>query len=474
MSLMKYTVFINSLLVQLKNSDICCKLYRTPSTPLGYADDVATCCLSKHKLDRAMTIVHDHGCTWRYELNAKKSGVLVYGETRREHDRNSIDRIFKLGPNKVKERSNYDHVGIRNTIFDDDVSGIEERISKGRRTFNSLSGIGIRRGGITMATCNVIFWTIVVPTTIYGCELWVLDDAALSLIEEFQNYIGKRMQRLHPKIPGVCSYYGLGWMRLERIIQIRKLMFVRTILVMSDDELPRKIFCERARVYFADEIMGSENAYDSAVFDLLNVSSLFGMLDLVRNMIDRNHIYPKPIWKSMVWRRGWEMEDVFWRIEKHLHRSLDILSGVSTVTRYLPWWSIADKYPERIRDCEILTKLICHASLLRGDDFKYKNQTGVNRMCDLCDNFETEDVRHFILRCPYFHHERTSMLTEIERINDGSGTIFFDDGVDMLYRLLGRSHPDLDDLQNEKIRLIILRYIADMYRKNVKEKRGVG
>ena len=104
MSLMKYTVFINSLLVQLKNSDICSKLYRTPSTPLGYADDVTTCCLSKHKLDRAMTIVHDHGCTWRYELNAKKSGVLVYGETRREHDRNSIDRIFKLGPNKVKER----------------------------------------------------------------------------------------------------------------------------------------------------------------------------------------------------------------------------------------------------------------------------------------------------------------------------------------------------------------------------------
>ena len=30
MSLMKYTVFINSLLVNLKNSGICCKLYRTP------------------------------------------------------------------------------------------------------------------------------------------------------------------------------------------------------------------------------------------------------------------------------------------------------------------------------------------------------------------------------------------------------------------------------------------------------------
>ena len=54
MSLMKYTVFINSLLVSLKNANICAKIYRVPSTPLGYADDVATCCLSKMKLDRAM------------------------------------------------------------------------------------------------------------------------------------------------------------------------------------------------------------------------------------------------------------------------------------------------------------------------------------------------------------------------------------------------------------------------------------
>ena len=182
MSLMKYTIFVNSLLVKLKDSDLCCKIYNTPSTPLGYADDIATCCSSKHRTDMAMGIVHDKGCTWRYDLNAKKSGVLVFGETLREHERNSDERIFKLGPDRVKERRNYDHVGIRKTIFDDDNSGIEERISKGRRTFNALTGIGIRKGGLTMATCNVVFWTIVVPIALDGSELWVMDDVKLKLI----------------------------------------------------------------------------------------------------------------------------------------------------------------------------------------------------------------------------------------------------------------------------------------------------
>ena len=222
LSLVKYAIFINSLLVDLKRSGLCCKLYRTPSAPLGYADDIAACCLSKQKLDRAIDLVHAHGCTLRYELNAKKSGVLVYGESPKEHERYSLDRIFKLGPNKVNERKNYDHVGIRNSIFDYDYADVIERISKGRRAFNFIAGIGIRKGGITMATCNVIFWTIVVPTTIYGSEMWIMDDPILELIEEFQNYIGKRIQRFHPRIPSICSYYGLGWMRLERVIQIRK------------------------------------------------------------------------------------------------------------------------------------------------------------------------------------------------------------------------------------------------------------
>ena len=62
MSLMKYTIFIYSLLINLKNEGICCKIYTTPSTPLGYADVIPTACLTKSKLDRAMDIVYNHGC----------------------------------------------------------------------------------------------------------------------------------------------------------------------------------------------------------------------------------------------------------------------------------------------------------------------------------------------------------------------------------------------------------------------------
>ena len=190
MSLMKYAIFINSLLVNLKNANICCKIYTTPVKHSPYADDIAMVCLWKKKLDKAMEIVHNHGCAWCYDLNAKKSA--------------------------------YNHESIWNSIFDSDHSGIEECISKGRRVFNTVAGIGIRKGGVSMATCNVVFSTVVVPSAWYGCEMWVLDDVSLKLIEDFQNYIGKRVQHVHPRIPNTCSFSiacdGCGWRRLFRYV----------------------------------------------------------------------------------------------------------------------------------------------------------------------------------------------------------------------------------------------------------------
>ena len=110
MSLIKYTVFINSLLVDLKNSKTCCMIYKTPSTPVGYADDLSAACSSKLKMDRVMEIMYAHWRTWRYDFNARKSGVLVFGETSKEHTENTKNRTFRLGQEKVRERTNYEHV----------------------------------------------------------------------------------------------------------------------------------------------------------------------------------------------------------------------------------------------------------------------------------------------------------------------------------------------------------------------------
>ena len=66
------------------------------------------------------------------------------------------------------------------------------------------------------------------------------------------------------------------------------------------------------------------------------------------------------------------------------------------------------------------------------------------------------------------------MLSEIDQIEDGSGTIFFENNVDMLYKILGRPNKNLNEEQMERIWSIILKYVPIMYKTNVKMKSGIG
>ena len=145
LSLIKYSVFINGLITQLERSNLCCTINGLKSSPAGYADDLATATTSKGRTDQVNNIVWNYGNTWRFYFNAKKSAVLVYGESVKVNAKNSRDRVFKLGPDRIPERQEYDHVGVKASINPDNESRVLERISRGRKTLNAASGLGIRK-----------------------------------------------------------------------------------------------------------------------------------------------------------------------------------------------------------------------------------------------------------------------------------------------------------------------------------------
>ena len=104
LSLIKYVSFINSLLIHLNESNFGCEIHGLKVSPTGYADDVASASPSKRKVDAVLDAVFKHSRKWRYEFNAKKSAILVYGESKK--DRNCIKdlRVYRLGNDIIKER----------------------------------------------------------------------------------------------------------------------------------------------------------------------------------------------------------------------------------------------------------------------------------------------------------------------------------------------------------------------------------
>ena len=285
LSLIKYVIFINSLLNELETSKLCCTIYNIKTSPIGYADDLAAACLNKRRIDKVLEIVNMHSVKWRYYFNADKSAILVYGETQRENARNKVNRSYKLGSHYVKEKSEYDHVGFKTCIFKGHNTRTVDKISKGRITLNAAAGLGIKKAGLTISTCNVIMWSVIIPIITYAAELWVLKQSDVRIIDEFQRYAGRRIQRFPRDSPNETSFVGLGWMRLENFICVKKLLFLRTMVVREEMCIYKRVLCSISEVFNNDVRKGIENLNDSPIFEILRIAIMYKLYDEVMRMI---------------------------------------------------------------------------------------------------------------------------------------------------------------------------------------------
>ena len=59
---------------------------------------------------------------------------------------------------------------------------------------------------LNMVTCSIIFWSLVFPTALFGCELWRLNSSSNKLVEDFQLYAGWHVRRFYYRTPNVCSF----------------------------------------------------------------------------------------------------------------------------------------------------------------------------------------------------------------------------------------------------------------------------
>ena len=94
----------------------------------------------------------------------------------------------------------------------------------------------------------IIFWSVIVPIATH--ELLILSDKHIALLKESQKYAGEKIQRFYSRAPIICSFSALGWVRLEHFIEIKKLLSIRDILSLEDNEPIKIAPRERAAVFF--------------------------------------------------------------------------------------------------------------------------------------------------------------------------------------------------------------------------------
>ena len=175
-----------------------------------------------------------------------------------------MDRNFLLGTDCVIERISYAHLGVKACIYECHTTGMEERLAKGRGTLNAVSGLGIRNNGLTIFACCVISWCIVIPIATFGAKLWILDDKGLFHLESFQVFVGR--QGLFLKSPKASAHFSLGWVHLELYVEIKKLLFLHSVLSHDVEDITKTMFIQRAKKYYDNVEICSMNQRRSMVY----------------------------------------------------------------------------------------------------------------------------------------------------------------------------------------------------------------
>ena len=105
LSAILFTLYLDKLLIRLKNSNIGCSINGCYTGALSYADDITLSCPSIRGLNRMLEICNTFAAEHNLIFNTKKSVGIKYG------DSVCASETIYLGENKIRWESSVCHLG---------------------------------------------------------------------------------------------------------------------------------------------------------------------------------------------------------------------------------------------------------------------------------------------------------------------------------------------------------------------------
>ena len=102
-----FNLYIDRLLITLKNSGLGCHINGTYMGALSYADDITLSCPSVHGLNKMMSICSDFATNNFITFNAKKTICIKYGESVRLTEHVILDGNVISWHNGVRHLGNF-------------------------------------------------------------------------------------------------------------------------------------------------------------------------------------------------------------------------------------------------------------------------------------------------------------------------------------------------------------------------------
>lgn len=241
-------------------------------------------------------ICYQYSLKWRYKINAKKTQVMVFGESTRIYNRLKRLRHFKLGLSTITETDNYKHVGIilNKSLGMNNI--VENACQRGRSAFMSVVGFGGRADGLNPLTFAKVYRQVVLPTALYGSELWCnLTSTQVVELERMQRFCLKVAQGLKQTTRSDMCSSLLAMPRIKAVIDKSVLLFFHRLNSLPEGAMSRRVF-----IFRLNQTLHGRIRPGSVVHNMCNLLHQYGLSHIVDQWNNDRTLPSKAAWKNMV------------------------------------------------------------------------------------------------------------------------------------------------------------------------------
>lgn len=403
LSMILYTIYINELLVELKNSRCGISLGNINVTSPAHADDIATLSLYKHCLNVLLNIAHVYSYRWRYSFNTSKTVLMVWGKD----NQRTTDIMFGgeiIYPSKTSK-----HMGI--TLCSDNklMRGLcSDRIGAARKVLYSARGIGSAIVPVPPGVLSKLYWSVAVPKMMYGLDVTPIDEKCLNQLEVAHRNHAKLVQGLPPNIHKPAPLASIGWLSVSSLLALTQIMFLLRMLCLPIENVYRKIAMLSLQNVL-DSIYTGVTGSRGPIYSMFMYIRMYKLDRYLFNCMQNGNMKQLPVMKKYIKDIIWNHEQDRWKATCILYKELYIYNKCIISIRIHPWWKLLITCPH-LRDKVSSVLAIAMGGQPRG----MQRNIGFKK-CPLCELHEVDTPTHILFSCPELTPTRTKAWHNVLR-----------------------------------------------------------
>lgn len=372
-----YCVFNNDLLSIMQNLPLGVKVANLKVNCVAFADDVALIASCQSDLQMLFDIAHQYSLKWRFHYNPSKCVVLVFG--------NRLQPCIALGRDIVKVEKCEKHLGVALTSENGSVNKfIKNRISSCKTICHGIKGIGSKLVPVSPMTATKLYNTVCLTKLCYGMEIMNVDDETINMLESFHCTSSKAFQGLPIQCSNAGSTMSIGWLTIESIIDMSRLMFMWRILLLPMTCIYKVILIRRLFT------MLETGTGTGPTYNMMETFKKYDLFNVLCEAVYYADYVPYNTFKHFVKQVVMDRDVKRSKITCMLYKSLSIFDFKSRNAHYpIGWAEFVHRHPIYNKEVRCIMNLLLNTFRIG------------KKLCILCNDYHVDNLEQILFNCQF-------------------------------------------------------------------------